>query len=412
MRSASKISLLFFLYLSQGLPFGFQVTALPVLLREQGISLTAIGFAGALALPWVCKPLWAPLVDRYWSERLGRRRSWIIPLQICLVISMVLAIPFSISGSLSALMVCIFCMNLCAATQDIAVDGLAVDLLRDHELGLGNAAQVAGYKTGMIFGGGVLVWISAYTGWNGLFFTMAFLAVLPLILILLYQEDKHRVCHANAHPKAADFFKALQSSMRVPGAGYFILFIATYKIGESMIDVMFKPFLVDNGFSAQQIGLWVGTYGMAASLIGSVAGGLLAARQPFLRAVFIAVVLRFLPLVGELWLTTITPEALHVIGVTVAEHFFGGLLTTTVFALMMSRVDKQIGATHYTVLAAIEVLGKSPGNLLAGLIAQTFSYTGLFAFGLILSALVLPLYIPLRRSEQTAKRMCSGTAID
>ena len=76
-----KLGILWVLYFVQGLPFGFQATALPVYLRDAGMSLTLIGFATALSLPWMLKPFWAPVVDRYASERFGRRRSWIIPMQ-------------------------------------------------------------------------------------------------------------------------------------------------------------------------------------------------------------------------------------------------------------------------------------------------------------------------------------------
>lgn len=216
MKTSGKTSLLFMLYLSQGLPFGFQATALPVLLRERGISLAAIGFAGALALPWFLKPLWAPLVDRYWSVRLGRRRSWIIPLQALMVVTMLAAVPVAASGALMPLLVCIFLMNLCAATQDIAVDGLAVDILGGNELGPGNAAQVAGYKAGMVLGGGILVWLSASAGWAGLFLFMAALAVLPLILILYYREVEPGDTAGKAPPKSADFINAILTALRSP----------------------------------------------------------------------------------------------------------------------------------------------------------------------------------------------------
>lgn len=388
------------LYLSQGLPFGFQATALPVLLRERGISLAAIGFAGALALPWFLKPLWAPLVDRYWSARIGRRRSWIIPLQAVMVIIMLATVPVAAGDAVCPLLVCIFLLNLCAATQDIAVDGLAVDILGRDELGPGNAAQVAGYKAGMILGGGILVWLSARTGWEGLFFMMAILALLPLVFILRHRETEQTDVTDKVPPKAADFINVMFTALRSPGAIYFLLFIATYKMGESMIDVMFKPFLVDNGFTAHQIGLWVGTWGMAASLIGSVVGGWLAMRLSIINALFIAAFLRLFPLVAELWLSTIVPTASQVIGVTVAEHFFGGILTTALFAYMMSRVDKKVGATHYTVLAAIEVLGKSPGSFFSGLIAERIGYTGLFSMGVMFSILILLLYFPLRKGEE------------
>ena len=60
-----RIGMLGALYLVQGLPFGFQVGALPIYLREQGVGLAAIGYSTALAAPWALKILWAPLVERY-----------------------------------------------------------------------------------------------------------------------------------------------------------------------------------------------------------------------------------------------------------------------------------------------------------------------------------------------------------
>jgi hypothetical protein len=82
MKTATKLGLLSSLYLSQGLPFGFFTQALPVLLRKQGMSLPDIGLTHLLALPWALKFLWSPLMDRYGSERLGRRRGYILPLQL------------------------------------------------------------------------------------------------------------------------------------------------------------------------------------------------------------------------------------------------------------------------------------------------------------------------------------------
>src|SRR3954462_7362974 len=80
-----KLGILWTLYFVQGLPFGFQATALPVYLRAAGLSLTGIGLASALSLPWSLKIFLAPLVDRYGSARMGPRRSWILPLQLGLL---------------------------------------------------------------------------------------------------------------------------------------------------------------------------------------------------------------------------------------------------------------------------------------------------------------------------------------
>jgi MFS transporter, PAT family, beta-lactamase induction signal transducer AmpG len=136
-----------------------------------------------------------------------------------------------------------------------------------------------------------------------------------------------------------------------------------------------------------------------ASLLGSAAGGWLAGRLPILWALALASCLRVFPLGGEWWLALHTPSATGVVSVTLAEHFFGGVLTTALFAFMMSRVDRRIGATHYTLLASVEVIGKAPGGPLAGLLHDRvgLSYADVFLLGLVLSVAFVALLWPLRR---------------
>jgi MFS family permease len=170
-------------------------------------------------------------------------------------------------------------------------------------------------------------------------------------------------------------------------------------MGEYMADTMFKPFLVDAGFAREQIGLWVGTWGMLFGILGSFCGGMLASRWPLLRTVGLAAALRVVPVAGEWWLSVVTPTEGSVIGVTCAEHFFGGALTTALFAYMMSRVDKRIGATHYTLLASVEVWGKNAAAWVSGAITEATSYPFIFGLATVLSLLFLTLLIPLSHGE-------------
>ena len=134
-----RLGLLGALYFAQGLPFGFFVQALPVLLRQRNYSLDEIGLTSLLALPWALKFVWAPVVDRRWSPRFGRRRTWILAMQLAAAITLgVLAIAPG-TDTVVALMTAMIVLNLIAATQDIATDGLAVDILDHHERGLANA---------------------------------------------------------------------------------------------------------------------------------------------------------------------------------------------------------------------------------------------------------------------------------
>jgi MFS family permease len=409
---STRLAVLGTLYLVQGLPFGFQATALPVLLRRQGSSLEAIGLAGALSLPWMLKLLWAPWVDTRYAARLGRRRSWILPCQLGLALSALAAAALDPSRSLEALMALVLAMNVFAATMDVAVDGLAVELLAPSELGPGNAAQVVGFKLGMVTTGGLLLASVSTIGWAGLFVAVAAITGAVLLVTLLWRESGSRARGARKQPGEAareeaesprresvpQVLRALWASVRAPGAVWALSFIGTYKIGEAAADAMFKPFLVDAGYDEAAIGLWVGTYGMAASLCGSLAGGFAARRMSALGAVGLASALRIGPMLGQWALAVYGADEARVLAVTLAEHFFGGALTTSMFAFMMSQVDRRIGGTHYTALATVEVLGKSPASLLSGVIARHLDYAGTFAAAAALSSLFLGLLAPLRRS--------------
>ncbi len=408
-----KLGILWTLYFVQGLPFGFQATALPVYLRSAGMSLEGIGLAIGLSLPWSLKLFWAPVVDRYTHGRLGRRRSWIVPLQILLALTCLAAALVPPEKGLTPILLLVLAMNLFAATMDIAVDGLAVDVLEIRDLGHGNVAQVVGYKAGMLTGGGLLVWASGVIGWAGLFIAMAALIGLCLLVTLAWREsgggDDSTPRPPRAHPRFAEIFAALRRALGEAGAGWLLLFVATYKLGESMADTMFKPFLVDAGYGGQQIGLWVGTWGMLFSIAGSVAGGLMARRMPLLRAVGIAAVLRALVVGGEWWLSLVDPTPQRVIAVTCLEHLFGGALTTAMFAFMMSRVDRKIGATHYTLLASLEVWGKLPSAWASGFVAANSSYPVLFGVATVLSIAFLALLAPLAAAMRRSGRKIDGT---
>lgn len=402
-----KLGILWTLYFVQGLPFGFQATALPVYLRSEGMSLQGVGLATALSLPWSLKIFWAPLVDRYGGGRFGRRRSWILPLQLLLAATCAAAAFVPPHEGLTPILVLAFTMNLLAATLDIAVDGLAVDVLELGELGHGNVAQVVGYKAGMLTGGGLLVWASGTIGWEGLFAAMAALVAACFVVTLTWSET-HQARRREpgsplVHPRFGEIFAALRRVVSEPGAGWFLLFVGTYKLGETMADTMFKPFLVDAGYGGQQIGLWVGTWGMLFSIAGSVGGGLMAQRLPLLRAVGIAAALRAIPVAGEWWLSLVDPTPERVIAVTCVEHLFGGALTTTLFAYMMSRIDRRIGATHYTLLAALEVWGKLPAGWVSGFVAAETSYPVLFGVATVLSIAFLALLAPLGARAASAR---------
>jgi len=400
----SNLVVLFLLYFAQGLPFGFQ-KELSAFLRQAGMSLTHITLARGLSLPWLLKALWAPLVDRYGSASFGRRKSWIVPLQLLLCVTFVTAAFFPPEVSLPTLIGLILVMNFLTATQDIAVDGMAVDLFKGQELGPANVAQVVGYKIGMLVGGGLLLRASASIGWRGMLFAIAGLIFVVLLSLLPLREPIHAVRIAEVRQHLSDVVVTLLRQLRTRAGLWLLAFVGTYKIGETLVDALYTSFLIDSGYKPAQIGAWIGVWGMVASTLGSLSGGLLASRIPMLWAVALTSVVRVAAMGGECYLTFLSPPLpIDIIVVSIFEHFAGGALTTAMFAFMMLRVDSSIGASHYTVLASVEVLGKMPTGLVAGYLATRIGYRNTFLLGTALSAVFLLLLLPLRRLPTNSVR--------
>jgi MFS transporter, PAT family, beta-lactamase induction signal transducer AmpG len=389
-----RIGLLGSLYLSQGLPFGFFTQGLPVLLRKEGFSLGQIGLSSLLALPWALKFVWAPVVDRYSMARFGKRKSWIVPLQFgSVAILAVLGSSSAAANSITALMGAVLLLNLLAATQDIATDGLAVDTLPPSERGLANGVQVAAYRIGMIAGGGVLLTLHDRLGSSRTFLAMAVLTVLATVPITVTREPR---------PVPVDG-KQLRGSthfLRRPGAARVLLLLIVYKAGDAFATGMLRPFLADAGLSLAEIGWLLGTVGFVAGLLGALSGGALVNRLGRKSALVLFGLLQAAAVMGYAYLAIGAPGLATLYAVCAAEHFAGGMATAALFTCMMDWCSQEASATDYTVQASAVVIATGTASALAGFSAQTFGYFGHFCLA---TALALGAIAAVRRCFPTAE---------
>jgi predicted MFS family arabinose efflux permease len=375
----AKLGLLGSLYFSQGLPFGFFTQALPVLLRHAGVSLGEIGLSSLLALPWALKFVWAPAVDRHAIAGVGRRKSWIVPLQVgAVVILAVLA--SSARQSIGLLMAATLLLNLVAATQDIATDGLAVDILAPAERGFGNGLQVAGYRVGMIVGGGVLLVFHDRLGSARTFLAMATLTALATLPIIAAREPA---------PTCAARERRTIHFLRRPGAGRLLALIMTYKAGDAFATAMLRPFLADAGLGLADIGWLLGTVGFSAGLVGALAGGALVNRLGRRPALVVFGLLQAATVAGYAYLALGPASRAALYLLCGAEHFAGGMATAALFTCMMDWCAPAASATDYSVQASAVVIATGAASAVAGFSAQALGYVGHFslAAGLAVAAL-------------------------
>lgn len=379
MTRSYKLGLLASLYLAQGLPYGFFTQALPVLLREQGLSLKAISLTSFLFLPWALKFLWAPFVDRY-----GTERQWLLPLQFCAVALALALTQADLAQSLWPVLLALLLFNALAAAQDVATDGLAVRLLSPAERGLGNGIQVGAYRVGMILGGGLLLWVFAHAGWPAMFVGMAALLLVCALPVMGLRPQPRAAAPARAWTRVA---VGWLPRLRARGVAGFVGLICLYKFGDTMVASLVGPFMRDTGIGLAQIAIIKGTLGSSMGLAGALAGGFVAWRLGR-RAALLGC--------GLLQTASLALYAAAALGhggvpmiyaASTAEHLFGGMATVALFTLMMDAADPEHASTDYTLFACAIVIAQGLANFSGAALADAFGYAPMFVLGVVLSGL-------------------------
>lgn len=149
-----NFALLVLLYFLQGVPMGLAMGSVPFLLKDN-LSYGEIGVFTLASYPYSMKLLWSPIIDAIWSRRMGRRKSWIVPIQTVSAVMLIWLganvdqMMKEANQKLYAFTFVFFILVMLCATQDIAVDGAGLPLLSlrvgaDAMCRLGADATVAG----------------------------------------------------------------------------------------------------------------------------------------------------------------------------------------------------------------------------------------------------------------------------
>ena len=261
------------LYVTQYLGMGFITVGLVAILREGGTSLDTLALVTVIGLIWPIKFLWAPIIDRYGSGRLGHYRSWLLVLQTALVLALLALLPFGDPASqLGPLVLVCTAYVVLSATQDIAVDAVAVRVLAARQRGLGNGVQIASSYAGTLIGGGLCVIVYDRFGWIPAILLLAGLTAVGLITILLFREAPR----TDRPETAGHAYRALFSVLAQPGCKRWTFgVVPLLYIGAGSAYALVGPALVDAGWSLERIGVTTGiVVSVPAIVAGLVAGGL------------------------------------------------------------------------------------------------------------------------------------------
>lgn len=371
------------LYLAQAIPSYLFVAALPPIMRELGVSRTAIGAMSILLLPLVLKFLWAPWVDRIRPFARAHRAGWVFITQSLTIVAILALIAVG-PTQVNAIIAIGFVASLLISTQDIATDGYAAKYLPEADRAIGNAIQGGSVAFGVVIGGTLGLVLYHHIGWTGMLVTIAAISLLPLVAAAMMREDDP-VPGATPGPRPS-----IRAFLRRPEARQILWIALTYRASEGLVKAMEGAYLVDAGIPLDQIGYLSGLSATTAGLAGSALAAWMVKRRG----------LSFvLALLGGLRTLCFALFTAHALGAVVgAWPLFGaaGFQTlirymeiVALYSLFMAVTTSEQPGTDFTILACAQLLVYLAGSMLAGKLADMLGYGFLFGLATAISAIAV-----------------------
>ena len=381
-----RFAAFFLLYMTEGIPQGFTATALAAQMRRQGVSAQQIGlFVASLYLPWAWKWVVAPLVDLIHVRRWGHRRFWILLCQLAMIGTLLLSMSVDFATQLQLFTAIILVHNCFAATQDVAIDGLACDVLSEQERGMANGVMFSGAYLGNAVGGAGVLFLTAYCSLNLTFLFVMGCVGLVTVLVVLPMRESPTAAPISADRSAireqlVDYFRAARHAFWPPrsstvsgaargpllGVIFALLPAGSYALGLALQSNL----AVELGHNDHEIAL-LALFSTFNSALGCVLGGLLSdawGRRRMLAVYIAATAIPTLWLASVMqhhhWISSIDPTAQDIPAVppmliidfwsaTLVFSLFQGLMYGTRTALFMDLCQPKVAATQFTLYMAL-----------------------------------------------------------
>ena len=366
------------LYFAEGLPYVVVMTLSVIMYKRLGVSNTDIAlFTSWLYFPWVIKPIWSPFVDL-----IKTKRWWIYSMQLLIGGGMA-GVAFVLPGD--------FFLRFTLA----------------FFIGIRNTF----YRVAMLTGQGLLVMLAGLleesTGrisfaWSLVFFVLAgtfiALALWHKYILPRPASDAQRT-NITPHTILVEFGNTFVSFFSKKGIIPALLFMLTYRLGESQLVKLASPFLLDGrevgglALSTGEVGFAYGTVGVISLLLGGVLGGLAISRSGLKTWLWPMALAISLPNLVYLYMAYTMPESIVVVNACVAVEQFGyGFGFTAYTMYLMLFAEGEYKTSHYAISTGFMALGMMLPGMASGWIQEQIGYQHFFIWVMICC---IPLFIVL-----------------
>lgn len=353
---------------ASGYPNQLTESALQAWLKDVHVSNTTIGVMSYVALPYLLKFLWAPFIDRFPLPLLGRRRGWILFMQLAMAVAIACLALQSPAITLLPTAICALIIVFFSATQDIAFDAYRTDVALPSERGPAAAATNLGYRTAAWVASAFALLVADHFGWRPAFLILA--AVMTLFCVATWRAPEPEYPQHSPRSLRESVVMPLRELLASPGTATLLAVVLLFKIGDAFAQKLFTPFMLDIGFSKTELALIVKGLFTGGALLGAVLGGVFMVRLGLVRSMLLFGVLQAVTNLLYCVLAAAGKSYPLMAAAVLIEHVAGAMGNIALVALIMALCDVRYSAFQYALLSSIALLPRYGLGYPAGWVAD------------------------------------------
>lgn len=397
-----RLWVVFLLGFSSGLPLALLGGTLQAWFSSAGASVMTTGMLSLIGLPYIYRFIWSPILDRFSLGSLGKRRSWVLTMQVLLLLGFNILSWLSPLTSPGLMALIGVLLAFCSATQDIGIDAHRAEYLRTEEHGLGASFAVCGYQAALLLSGGLGLIMAHHFGWATTYRIMGFLMLLGMVTILWSPEPSRGQPEQNTGFWTS-FVAPTKALFLRPGIFSVLGFIFFYKLAEAFTTTnsgIVMPFLIQGiGFSLDEIGYVNKVMGMVAVISGGLAAGLFLTRYSLYYALWIFGLFQAFCHVLFVALAISGQNLILFSVAVVCNNLAAGMGTTALVAFFMRWVDRRFTATQFSLLVGAASLPRILSGPIGGGLQQSLGWVGLYEVTFVLTFGFIPFLMLMRRYD-------------